>query len=178
MDNEKPNIEQLENLSTVWQKFTDDFYEEKTFALLYASNKCFLGLVDKAGNIEVKSDNFALKKVFEARIFNDKAELRWLKGFGEKIISDADFSDCEKLEQFYLIWGKKNDSPKDNWTQFATARIGTFYVPKSINAEYAQFTAVEYLRTERENGNVFVADERLTGIEPFQTKIEGVKANG
>ena len=168
---------QKNSLKTSVENFAENHYREKTFALLYASNKCFLGLVDKAGNIDVKdnADKFDLEKVFEARVFNENTELRWLKGFGEKIISDDDFSDCTKLDHFYLIWGKKNDSPKDNWTQFATPRIGTFYVPKSINTEYAQFTAVEYLRTEDENGNVFVTDERLKGIEAYQP--EGVKRN-
>ncbi|MGI8640721.1 MAG: type III-D CRISPR-associated protein Csx19 [Pyrinomonadaceae bacterium] len=163
MDNEKPNIKQLENLSTVWQTFADSFYEEKTFTLLYASNKCFLGLVNKDGNVEVKSNELDLAKVFEARIFNGKAELRWLKGFGEKIISDADFPNCETIPQNYLIWGKKNAPPNGNWTQFATARIGSFYVPENINSEYAQFTAVEYLK-EFADGNIAVCDERLTGI--------------
>jgi len=159
------------------EEFAENHYREKTFALLYASAKCFLGLVDKDGNIEVEdnADKLDLAKIFEARIFNENAELRWLKGFGEKIISDADFPDCEKLDQFYLVWGKKNDSPKENWTQFATARIGTFYVPKAIDTEYARFAAVEYLRTEQENGNVFVADERLKGVETYQP--EGVKNN-
>lgn len=160
---------QEKSLKTNIDGFVKKHYQEKTFALLYASNKCFLGLVDKDGKIEVKdnADKFDLEKVFEARIFNDKAELRWLNGFGEKIISDDDFLDCKKLDQFYLVWGKKNDSPEGDWTQFATARIGTFYIPKAINTDYAQFTAVEYLRTEQENGNIFVADERLTGIREY-----------
>lgn len=170
-----------DNLKKSIEDFVKSNYREKTFALFYAPNRCFLALVDKNGNVEVKdnTNKFDLEKVFEARIFNETAELRWLKGFGEKIISDEIFTSDEnfvkKLDQFYLVWGKKNDSPKDNWTQFATARIGAFHVPKSINADYAQFTAVEYLMSEGENGNVFVADERLKGIEAYQP--EGVKKN-
>lgn len=168
MDNEKPNIKQLENLLSEWQNFTDNYFAEKTFALLYASNKCFLCLVDKAGSIEVKGNKLNMEKVFEARIFNGKAELRWLKGFGEKIVSDETFTNdknfVEKFDQNYLVWGEKNASPHNGWTQFATARIGTFYLPEIINTNHAQFTAVEYLMAEEENGNVFVADERLTGI--------------
>jgi len=166
-----------DNLKKSIEDFVKSNYREKTFALFYAPDRCFLALVDKNGNVEVKdnTNKFDLEKVFEARIFNEASELRWPRGFGEKIISDADFLDCKKLDQFYLVWGKKNDSPKDNWTQFATPRIGTFYVPETINTEYAQFTAVEYLRTEQENGNMFVADERLKGIKAYE--LEGVEKN-
>ncbi|HSK70439.1 MAG TPA: CRISPR-associated protein Csx19 [Pyrinomonadaceae bacterium] len=179
MENGKPNVKQLENLSAVWQNFADNFFEEKTFVLFYASNHCFFGLIDKDGNIEVEDNENKLdiKKVFEARIFNGKAELRWLKGFGEKIISDADFSDCETFDQKYLLWGKKleNANTPKGWTQFATARIGTYFVPIEVSGkDYAQITAREYLKTYKD-GNVGVCDERLMGIEAYQPEKQGEK---
>ena len=176
MDSQEINIKQLENL-TLWEKFVLDSKlpesEFKTYAIFYASNKCFLGLVNENGEIDVQNDkNFDINKVFEARIFNKNAELRWLKGFDEKIIKDSDFSNDQELlkpiKQKYLIWGEKikDEANPKGWTQFGTARIGTFYVPIEIdsNKNYAQFEAIEYLMSENENGNVFVIDERLTGI--------------
>ncbi len=162
------------------KKYIESFGEtfpKKTYAILYAPEKCFFGLVGKDGKIEIKDhiDKFNLDKVYEARIFNTAAELRWVNNVGERVLSDSDLRNkdnfVEAINQFYLLWGKKHGNASNGWTQFAEARIGAFYVPKEITTEYAQFTAVEYLG-EFEDGNVAVIDERLTGIEAYQPKGE------
>lgn len=146
--------------------------EKPTYAVLYAPKKCHLVLfdganfVDEAGAIKVEAAG-----VYEARVFNAEKELRWVKNFDHKTISDADFVNEKEFvrkidNQKYLLWGQSTGKSSGDWTQFAEARIGAFFVPLKNVAEkdYAQFTAVEYLMSENENGNTFVADERLTGI--------------
>lgn len=166
------------NLKDAIEDFTTD-----SFAILYSPSNCHLALfkdkqfAGEKGRIDVSS-------AFEARIFNKTAELRWLKngdmgtavilseeekiGFEENISTEK----LEAISQKYLIWGQSTGKNQNGWTQFGTARIGSFYVPvpNIADKDYAQITAVEYLRTEKENGNIFVADERLTGIKSYQTE--------
>jgi CRISPR-associated protein (TIGR03984 family) len=153
--------------------------DEKAFAILYTPKDCHLLLVDKDGKFFKQTGEFTPETVFEARIFNDKAELRWLHesdGKGKMaIISDAGFPDAVgTIPQTYLLWGervklKEGEQNPMGWTKFGSARIGSFDVPVTLKDEetYARFTAVEYLKTY-EDGNVAVVDERLTGIEGYK----------
>ena len=155
------------------ESFGDNFPKE-TFAILYAPEKCFLGLIDKNGKIEIKDnlEKFNLKKVYEARVFNDKAELRWLKDADEIIISDSVLREVDgfvdTIPQKYLLWGEvspTNDSKiNGEWTELAEARIGKFFVPIKTTSR-ACFEAVEYLKSyDDQDGNVAVFEERLTKI--------------
>jgi len=147
----------------------------KTYALLYAPDKCYLALVDGSGKFEVRDNEsrFDVEKLFEARVFNREKELRWLRGYPEAIISNEPFEGDEKyagkLNQAYVLWGQRLGDTKDGWTKFGTARIGAFHVPVELNSDepYARFTAIEYLK-KYEDGNVAVVDERLTGIEGYR----------
>src|SRR5205085_5137253 len=139
-----------------------------------------------SGNFEVQdsADKFSADNIFEARIFNTQAELRWLKSCGAAIITEETFKSDKDFvgtnPQSYLLWGQSTGKPSDDgkWTQFGEARIGAFFVPVPRVAEkgYAQITAVEYLK-KYEDGNVAIVDERLLGIEAIQTKGE-TQGNG
>ncbi|CAN5809647.1 hypothetical protein BH20ACI4_BH20ACI4_15470 [soil metagenome] len=197
--NESKNVELHTNkadgksLSESVQEFIRGFSESfpKTFALLYSSSHCYLALVDEQGKFEVKdnAEKFALDKVFEARVFNEDAELRWLNetnGYGSSaVLSENEFSffdekskpnNCVKtIMQNYLLWGEvsPNNKASENWTEFAEARIGKFYVPVKTGSR-ACFTAIEYLKSfEDQDGNVAVIDERLKGIKPYSTETKG-----
>ncbi len=146
---------------------------ENTYAVLYAPNKCYLAVVDQSGRLEIQDnvDKFDLNGIFEARVFNQVAELRWLNELAGKgsraVISDASFPNAVgTIRQTYLMWGRSTGQVVGDWTQFAEARIGAYLVPlKNIKKDsYARFTAIEYL-DEYHDGNVAVTDERLTGIE-------------
>jgi CRISPR-associated protein (TIGR03984 family) len=151
----------------------------ETYALLYAPKRCFLAVVKEAkfygerGEIDVEKE-----AVFEARVFNETAELRWLNeanGEGravvlsteEKKILDENIEEkyVDKIDQDYLLWGRSTGKAIGEGTQFAEARIGAFFAPLENVAQdaYAKFTAVEYLG-EYEDGNVAVAEERLLSI--------------
>lgn len=159
-------------------------------ALLYAPHKCFLATVNSNGKFQDNTSEIDASTVFEARVFNEAAELRWLNkenGKGAAVVLCEDntkkFFDETKPDdkiyakidppQTYLLWGQSAAESKNGWTKFAEARIHPFFVPidgvaaKDIDkAEKprAQFTAVEYLG-EYEDGNVAVCEERLKGIE-------------
>jgi CRISPR-associated protein (TIGR03984 family) len=155
-------------------------------ALLYAPHKCFLATVNSDGKFKDHNGEIDTSLVFEARVFNQTAELRWLNeanGEGTAVVlcdddtksffgADAEpFKPMRRepvgaIEQTYLLWGESVGPADNGWARFAEARIGSFWVPvKGITAKHqrAQFTAVEYLG-EYEDGNVAVAEERLTGI--------------
>lgn len=157
------------------------------FGVLYTPRSCFLAKLDTAGQLCASSGKEAapevlrqadLDIVFEARIFNSAAELRWLNssnGLGPAVTLTETKESGEVVPNVYaridppndyLLWGRSTGVTIDGWTQFAEARIGAFFVPlKDVpDQSYARFTAYEYLGVY-EDGNVAVADERLTGIE-------------
>jgi len=155
---------------------------QDTFAIFYAPHKCFLAR-HSGNDFEVKEKGFDLNKVFEARVFNTTSEMRWLNdtngNHATAILSETELvfdgktlrkesNVSEGLNQEYLLWGQSTGKPDGNWTQFATARVGAFYVPlpNVPNQGYAKFTAVEYLK-QYEDGNVAVVDERITGIKIY-----------
>lgn len=160
---------------------------EETFAIFYTPQECLLGKYN-GNNFEVKEKKLELERVFEVRIFNEIAELRWLNEpdgnhltaiLSEKqLIFDGKELQAESkilggICHKYLLWGRSIETNPHIWTRLAEARIRAFYVPievrrndKDDRSGYAQFTAVEYLK-QYEDGNVAVFDERLTGIKIY-----------
>lgn len=174
----------------------------ETFALLYAPGACLLARIEVVPggekgrvritaytNHKVEDIDVKAKAVYEARVFNSQAELRWLNegdGIGRAVVlcdsQERKYFDavpevaagCEcrpagSLDQGYLLWGTSTGKADtaNPWSQFAEARVGAFYVPiggVTVGQERAQFTATEYL-CEYADGNVKVMDERLTGLK-------------
>jgi CRISPR-associated protein (TIGR03984 family) len=180
------------DLQNSMKKFFNTFGRAK--ALLYTPKECHLAFLDCDSSFFRPDKTIVVGEIFEARIFNETAELRWLKRSGgadtavvlsksnQKCLADEPSQDVEVFDfihQHYLLWGEELESktnegqqqskasPKE-WTRFAAARIGSFYVPVTLNAgeTRARFTAVEYLK-KYADGNVAVCDERLTGIEGY-----------
>lgn len=160
---------------------------EGAIALLYSPNACqFLKLT---GEIfyDIHGEVKDLSHVFEARIFTENCELRWLNrddGKGETVLlseskqSLTDFQapdsePCEALKQKYLLWGesvKKLDNPP-GWKRLAEARIGKLDIPFSGDLKEKQrlyLKTREYL-AEVDNhdnyGNISVIEERLVKLE-------------
>jgi CRISPR-associated protein (TIGR03984 family) len=152
----------------------------KNFAILYSPYSCELARINSDGSIANHANpQLDLTDVYEARLFNKNAELRWWhesEGKGRcEILTDELLKQQAKgkhagtHEQEYLLWGKSVGASSNGWTKFAEARVGHFWVPvDGVTAEKqgARFTAKEYLR-EYQDGNVQVHDERLTGIELY-----------
>ncbi len=174
-------------LTTALESFVEAFAGKvpDTWALLYAPTTCFFAaLKNRALLTEEAEIDLEKAAVYEARIFNDTGELRWLNredGKGTAVVLCGDpslvfFGATAKekqlrgtIRQTYLLWGESAGASDGNgWTKFAEARVGSFFVPVDGVAEgkkrRARFTALEYLG-EHADGNVAVVDERLTGIE-------------
>jgi CRISPR-associated protein (TIGR03984 family) len=154
--------------------------------LFYSPQACEFGRIRDDSSVEVLRGNqlgtLNLADVFEARIFNPRAELRWLNILGQGgkavLLSETEMkseiltnsigpmSYCEKLEQTYLLWGEPIDrKPPDNWDFLATARIGTLAVPQpeGEKSDYVVLNSREYLGVG-EYGNVSIVQERLVNL--------------
>lgn len=122
-----------------------------------------------------------LAQCYEARFFCEAWELRWVRdGAGGRAMRCAEtahggplgeavaMSDVVgHIDQTYLIWGERAqpDGAPPGWGVVAEGRIGRLRVPAALSAATprAALTAREYLR-RYVDGNVAVADQRLTGI--------------
>lgn len=154
-------------------------------ALLYSPDRCRL-LWKK----DVDSSN--LDGVYEARIFDEDAEVRWLNSENFAVrLSEKDWKQEEEGEwlkvcvddslhlqnvvdsedRSYVLWGKANDRPGgkcEGYTYLAEYRTGGLDVPYKAPVENKGrlvMKAREYLAVDDQYGNVAVVAERLCGIE-------------
>lgn len=173
----------------------DLLFQSPVIALLYTPGWCGFAQLERAGD-EIKpilsardERSFDPDSVFEARVFNEQAELRWLKQWPNKgraaLIAEDDiskffdekagtFTEVDFIDQTYLLWGegaaaKTGELPANrNWSRLAMARIGTLDVPYPLDArpavsksgERIHLIAREYLDAD-DHGNVAVVEERL-----------------
>jgi len=153
--------------------------------LLYAPDACYLVQFSDGKLRESSGSAVILDKVFEAKIFNETHELRWLnqnRGFGRAVLLSEDplgdtletdvgnLDAIEVLPQKYLLWGKGvHSADASQWGSIASARVGSLDVPiDGIQQDsYVYLHSREYLREVDEYGNVVVAEERLIklGVE-------------
>jgi CRISPR-associated protein (TIGR03984 family) len=125
-----------------------------------------------------------LTSVFEARVFDGDRELRWwheANGSGRAVVlaetANAIPADGTPLGPLpildtipgeYLLWGRVTADAPPGWTALTTARIGVIHVPLSppppIGAR-VRLAVREYVATEPEHGNAYVAEERLIRLE-------------
>ncbi|USR90510.1 CRISPR-associated protein Csx19 [Phormidium yuhuli AB48] len=155
-------------------------------ALLYSPQSCHLAQVQDGNICGSHGQSLTLSHYFEARIFNETCELRWLnenQGNGFLVIladSDLDlnsetFNSRETtlnshLSQTYLLWGKAipQVNLKQGWQRLAEARIGKLDVPLSQSLKKNQRVSLhsrEYLAEVDEFCNVAVIEERLVKLE-------------
>lgn len=159
---------------------------EGAIALLYSPSACqFLRLLNGAFQDSYGRTVNHLTDVFEARIFTEQCELRWLNreaGAGDTVLltetsqsingfqkADQEFKSI--LDQEYLLWGEPVLNPQgiqDGWQRLAEARIGKLDVP--ISQKLSNKKQRVYLRTREyidtlEYGNCAVIEERLVKLE-------------
>lgn len=162
---------------------------EGAIALLYSPDSCkFLWL--KNGEFEYPSkqekEHHRLDTVFEARVFSQDYELRWLNrnnGRGDAVLlseSNREIKNfsllipkrCEAIEQKYLLWGEPIINPEniqEGWQRLAEARIGKLNIPITENLidkqQRVYLKSCEYISTVDHYGNVGVIEERLVQLE-------------
>lgn len=171
--------------------------QPSAIALLYAPNWLRFARFDSADNLcGSDGETINLDPVYEARVFNDVAELRWLnkaRGFGKAVLLSeeerviADYSALDRLDpvktirQSYLLWGVGEDvTPSQEWSRLTTARIGQLDAPVDDVAALVRahpkekvnvlLHAKEYLAVADKHGNVAVCEERLCGLKPLVSK--------
>lgn len=151
-------------------------------AMLYSPKWCELATFDERGLRDSDGQPVDTSHVFEARVFHEKAELRWLNDPSREqchqavILSEEqsakplDGWHCEtrkdvidKLNQTYLLWGEGTGRlMKNGWSELAMARIGALTVPVGNVGKNQRvlLQSVEYI-VEADYGNAVVFDERL-----------------
>jgi CRISPR-associated protein (TIGR03984 family) len=155
-------------------------------ALLYSPEICCFArledsvLVAAAGEIDVSS-------VFEARVFNEACELRWLNernGRGRAVLLSEAPQTCldegiaplkflETLRETYLLWGEQIDSdPATGWSRVGRSRMGAIAVPVAPLPKGAcvYLQVREYLGEIGNHGNVTVIEERLIGLTDLEAE--------
>lgn len=167
---------------------------EDAVALVYAPSFCTFAKFEN-DNLSL-IENKSLSTVFEARVFNQNVELRWLNvsnGLGRAVLvsdieltrvfnDDVDVSLTEILDtipQQYLLWGKgvvRSPSTPPSWSRLAAARIGALDVPiAGIHPkQQVKLLAKEYIGLcegeAGKYGNVAVLEERLIELKPLEVK--------
>ena len=112
------------------------------------------------GKAESAVADFDLSQVYEARFFDEKGELRWLRdpsadGVGRAVyltesadgvsneewkeLPPIDVDDGDVIESGYLLWGQVCECvdplPGKSWFWMSTARIGTLAVPLAAEGD-------------------------------------------
>lgn len=164
------------------------FEKDTTVGLFYTPRWCRFGQVHSDGSVTTPGGVMQLDEVFEARVFNEKVELRWLNevdepdGLGtavllseedmgqylDKGINDLPF--ITTCPQTYLLWGEGTTTvPRTGWSRLATARIGKLDIPlANVTEGRVLLHSLEYWGEVDKYGNVAVVEERLTGLKVRQ----------
>lgn len=163
-------------------------------ALCYSADTCVLASIDaRVPGLRTVPANTAFEPstVYEARLFNTTAELRWLGepgGKGQTVVLADDplessmyfptkdnIEIIDALPNQYLLWGKgtaRSAAAPAGWSTLAEARVGGIDVPIAAIADGGRVVLQtrEYLAVDKEHGNVFVTEERLLGF----ARVEGM----
>lgn len=135
--------------------------------------------------------------VFEVRMFDGVAELRWVNraaGFGRAVVLSeqservdgtlakplAPLVVVHSIDTSYLLWGSaaaEAGSVPKAWTRLLEARIGRLDVPlpsaETQLGDRVLLDTVEYVVTD-DHGNAYVAEELLVGLRAV-TAAEAVE---
>lgn len=166
-------------------------------ALLYAPASCGFAVYD-GGRWKNAEGPMDASRVFEARLFSQSAELRWLNdpsieaAHAAVIVSERQLPLLHQAEdslaeargrwqehnlpvmrgpqQRYLLWGEGLGRYMGNgWSALAAARIGKLHVPlPGVGAQGRVQLVAQEYLQEREHGNMVVAEERLLGLETYR----------
>lgn len=139
------------------------------------------------------ADPAVLDAVFDARVFDEGKELRWLNTTGTDgravlLTEDPDalpedFGDplpdlhaVDTLATTYVLWGSARPGTGP-WTTLHTPRIGTLHipVPSPRAGSRLRLVAREYVCVEARHGNAHIAEERLLRIEPAEPADTGIR---
>lgn len=157
-------------------------------ALLYTPHECLVARFTPDSGltrpVAGKMQSVSLNSTYEARVFHERAELRWLndprsaRAHRTVILSDTALdlgltqtalSPLATLDQAYVLWGRGyagGGQLPAGWSRLAEARVGSLDIPwpDVREGQYVQLHVREYLGAFAD-GNVAVAEERLLKLE-------------
>lgn len=172
---------------------------EGAIGLFYSPSVCAIGRLTKQKDekLAVQTmqcrrkqwqliDAMNLSAVFEARVFNDRADFRWLNtpgatGGRSVIVTEAEATSADSkiydtLPQQYALWGEYDEDtesfPEEDWTIVSTSQVGKLAVPISSTErkDFVVLSTKEYLQAD-EDGNAYVKYERLLNFS-WRSKSE------
>jgi len=156
-----------------------------SIGLFQTPRRYYVARVDD-GRVSLRDGSIPLEEVFDARVFSDDVELRWLNvddGHGRAVALTEDAAALpEQFEERhepiravdvlrgeYLLWGRAAAHHDTGWTTLTSARVGALDVPATVPAgERAVLVTREYVARDPEHGNAYVAEERLLHLETAQ----------
>jgi CRISPR-associated protein (TIGR03984 family) len=153
-------------------------------AILYSPRRCQLALLKDGVLVNSEGNEIEPSDIFEARVFCETAELRWLndaspqKQHSSVLLSETKHSmpgwSCEEHEHFlailpqtYLLWGEGTGANANDWNDLATPRIGRLPVPVTgvgMNQRVLLHSKEYVTSRDEDDGNAVVFEERLVGI--------------
>lgn len=174
--------------------------------LFYTPASCGFATWDGKAFLGPDGRTLDLGGVFEARVFDDKGELRWLmdpESTGRtgqaafltehtSLVSgwdDGKVPNAYRLDNEYLLWGEAWDPGtaklQSGWSCLASRRINTLPVPVAgLKAhDRVRLCTAEYLGPApgdagTVHGNTVVIEERLLGLQPVKAQSAKEDRNG
>jgi CRISPR-associated protein (TIGR03984 family) len=152
------------------------------------------GIADNEGKLWLDGvclDGNAMDSLFEIRVFDEHAELRWLRNanLGTCVLvaeNSNDFTEAasalpglvptkteraftDSVSLNYFVWGESvglvGDGPSGIWTKLSNTRIGSQLVPiEAATGSLVVVNACEYIGIENQFGNAAVIEERWLGL--------------
>lgn len=152
---------------------------QDVIGFLYTPEKAFFSIPDRLGRFS-SPPGIHYSTVFEARFFNEQAELRWLKEQGDhgRMVILTERSNWDGLPNFnsqnfldkcfnqYVLWGIEDKvRSTSEWLCLHEDRIGELMVPYIPTEGNVYLKTIEYFGRFDDFGNVAVTEERLIGTK-------------
>lgn len=141
-----------------------------------------------AGELAGPNGVLSADDVFDARVFDGTAELRWLHDADRRgtavVIGEqpelvdllptrlADVPVISAIDTRYVVWGRPTPAAHPGWATLTAARIGQLSLPLPGSAadHRAVLLAREYVAVCDHHGNAGVIDERLIGLSTVEVR--------
>jgi CRISPR-associated protein (TIGR03984 family) len=160
------------------------FGSGQTVAILQAPSRCVFATA-VPGQTDLVSPDGVPEDTFEATLFNDTFEARWVHRTGENLgdlavlfEGEADAPSgwvfgkpveyADTRDSHYILWGQPlaDRGPLPGWTMLGEQQAGPFAAPLEVPPECrAVLKYREYLAVADDHGNMAVAAQRLRRLD-------------
>lgn len=158
------------SLAEIITEMHKSWSSDRVIGIVYGPRRCRFVTLSECGLVGADGHPIPLDEPFEARLFNEQLELRWLHrqdGIGPAaIISETQRAinnyrcqegyEVKKVPHSYLLWGESIGELSDEmavslslgWSRLTEARIGHIDVPIYLGCDpgwRVQLRAIEYI---------------------------------